>query len=125
MSSRFFVLLALLNVLGCASEALPPAPTTTASYVPVIPCCAPLQGWMREHVGLTMTEGDMTGVASALERTSSFSPDATWEWHRIASEGAAAARENDEGRVRAACRACHERYRPTYRTQFRDRPLAD
>ena len=125
MSSRIFILLVLLNALGCASEPLPPAPMTTASYIPVVPCCAPLQGWMRQHVGLTMTEGDMPGVSRALERTSTLSPDPAWDWRRIASEGAVAARENDESRVRAACRECHGRYRPTYRAQFRDHPLPD
>jgi hypothetical protein len=74
---------------------------------------------MRDRVGMTMTEGDLVGVADALEQTSAWSPDPEWSWQRIAVEGAAAARSSSDMRVRAACRACHERYRPTYKAQYR------
>jgi hypothetical protein len=83
----------------------------------------PLQQWMRDRVGLTMTDGDMPAVADALERTATWSPDPAWDWQRIALAGAAAARSSEELQVRAACRACHERYRPIYKARYRPRVL--
>jgi hypothetical protein len=138
MKTGVIVCAVALFSIGC-SEALPvAAPETPQQQAPqqqanAMPCGAeweghatpcPLQQWMRERVGVTMSDGDLKLVAEALERTATLSPDPDWGWQRIASEGAAAAHESNELRVRAACRACHEQYRPLYKAQYRLRPLA-
>jgi hypothetical protein len=131
---RGLVLLLCLSAAGCAEEegaAIAPRTAVAAAVSPgSAPTCGaawegsakpcPLQGWMRDHVGQAMADEDFLVLASALDLVARATPDATWEWQRIARDAAAASRRQDWAQVRASCRECHERYRPTFKVRYRD-----
>ena len=85
-----------------------------------IPC--PLQLWMRDHVSASLADDDFPALADALTTASKWSPDPEWEWEKIASAGADAARRGNIEDIKQACRTCHVRYRPIYKERYRPRP---
>jgi hypothetical protein len=62
-------------------------------------------------------------LARGFERLPSLEPEDMPEWAGIARAGADAARQHDIAAVREVCAACHEKYRPRYRANMRNRPL--
>lgn len=89
------------------------------------PC--PLQKWMQDNVGSKLADGKLTDVATSLDKVATISPDATWtDWAKFAKDGAAAARKGgDDGTraTKAACKACHDKYKNDYKTKFRTKAV--
>jgi hypothetical protein len=89
------------------------------------PC--PLQKWMQDNMGAKMSDGKLDEVAASLDKVSTMSPDATWtDWPKFAKDGAAAARKGgDDGTrgAKAACKACHDKYKNDYKTKFRTKAV--
>lgn len=90
---------------------------------PGLPPC-PLQSFMRNKIAAPLAQKDMTALAAGLDRVGTMQPDQAWtSWGTFASAGASAARANDIVGVRAACKGCHDAWRPAYRKDYRLRPL--
>ncbi len=89
------------------------------------PC--PLQKWMQDNMGSKMMEGDLAAVATSFDKVATMSPDASWgDWAKISKDGAAAARKGgDEGTqgAKAACKACHDKYKTDYKQKFRTKAV--
>ncbi|HXX65882.1 MAG TPA: hypothetical protein VEK07_01795 [Polyangiaceae bacterium] len=103
----------------------PGAPGTLADAA----CGAPpggscvLRDWMNAHMAPAVIAGDFDALKGALDQTVAFAPDGYPNWRSIARDGADAARTQDLGAVKAACRSCHAQYRDRYRRELGDRPL--
>jgi hypothetical protein len=89
------------------------------------PC--PLQKWMQDNMGSKMMEGNLGAVATSFDKVATMSPDASWgDWAKISKDGAAAARKGgDEGTqgAKAACKACHDKYKNEYKQKFRTKAV--
>jgi hypothetical protein len=85
------------------------------------PC--PLQRFMRQQVAAPLARGDMKMIAASLRRVAALAPSEMTSWSSIASQGAAAADQDDTKSLRATCSACHEAYRAAYRAKYRARPI--
>lgn len=84
------------------------------------PC--PLQKWMRANLGTPLAGGDTAALAAGLNKVAAASPDASWNWSKIANDGAAAAAAGDVPGAKAACKSCHDAYKGPYKERFRTRP---
>ncbi len=124
---------------------LPPAPITTAPTAPTTgvkpppkpptsapvslgPCGTklnpcPLQRWMRANIAPAITANDTQALARALDRAAAFSPDGSWRWSEIAKTGAEFARQGDMSAARQSCKGCHELYKPSWKSNYRSRPV--
>jgi hypothetical protein len=111
-------------VLGPLTMAAGPAPSVRSCGAPGKPPC-PLQAWMREQVAAPLAKRDRERLAAGLERLRALNPEPDgWKhWDRIASDGARAAREGNDGGTLEACRRCHDVYRSRYNDRFRERAL--
>ena len=120
----FGVAFGMCATTGAVALFQPAAPAFAATCGdPGLPPC-PLQSFMRNKVAAPLAQREMAGLASALDRAGTMQPDKAWaSWGTFASAGAAAARRNDVEAVRAACKACHDAWRPAYRKDYRLRPL--
>jgi hypothetical protein len=78
---------------------------------------------MKSNAGPAMSARDADAVAAAFDRIAAFAPPGYPSWASIAKDGAAAARAQELEAARAACRSCHEQYRPRYREERRGAPL--
>ena len=89
------------------------------------PC--PLQKWMQDNMGSKMMDGNLGAVATSFDKVATISPDASWsDWAKISKDGAAAARKGgDEGTqgAKAACKACHDKYKNDYKQKFRTKAV--
>jgi hypothetical protein len=127
--------------LACAGEAAevapqhepPPAAAQVASALPAAASRGaeaatadadfPLRSWMLADMPRAMRVRDFAALARALNEVAQFAPDEFPRWAAIAQAGAQAAAREDIEQVGASCAGCHEKYRPTYRTHMRVRPL--
>lgn len=81
------------------------------------PC--PLQKWMRANLGTPLAAGDTAALATNLKKVAASSPEASWTWSKIASDGAAAAAKGDLGGAKASCKSCHDAYKDQYKQKYR------
>jgi hypothetical protein len=85
------------------------------------PC--PLQKWMSANMGPSSTEDPMPfdALASNFAKVASKSPGADYpEWQSIAKGGADAAKAKDAGKVKAACKSCHDKYKKQFKEKNRE-----
>jgi hypothetical protein len=85
------------------------------------PC--PLQKWMRANMGPAAAAEDAPALAKALDKAATMSPDASWTWGKIATDGAAAAKKGDVAGAKASCKSCHDAYKDKYKNKFRDKAV--
>jgi len=85
------------------------------------PC--PLQKWMRANMGPALAGNDLPALAKVLDKTGGLSPDPSWEWGAIAKAGADAARKGDLAGAKTSCKTCHDKYKDSYKTQFRTKTV--
>ncbi len=82
---------------------------------------------MQDNVGSKLSDGNLGAVATSLDKVATMSPDPTWtDWAKFAKDGAAAARKGgDDGTqaAKAACKACHDKYKNDYKTKFRTKAV--
>jgi hypothetical protein len=122
LGSRSWAVL-LAGVVGAAALASLPAIASAddACGSKDNPC--PLQKWMRANMGPALANGDMPGLAKALDQAVAFSPDPSWAWAKIAKDGADAARKGDAAGAKASCKACHDAHKDKYKAQFRTKAV--
>lgn len=107
----------LSAILGASLAAF--APSVASADAPAEcgskdnPC--PLQKWMRANLGTALAANDSAALAANLNKVANASPDATWNWKKIASDGAAAAGRGDIAGAKAACKSCHDAYKDQYK----------
>jgi hypothetical protein len=122
--------IALAALFGCGvakGESSPEAAPAAAAPAPVcgqdrLPDC-PLQGWMKANLQGAVRRQDFGLLTKGFERLPSLAPEDMAEWAGFARAGADAAKQHDISAVREVCAACHEKYRPRYRANMRNRPL--
>ena len=78
---------------------------------------------MRANMGPALASNDMPNLAKALDKAVTLSPDASWEWSKIAKDGADAARKGDLPATKAACKTCHDKYKDSYKSKFRTKAV--
>ena len=82
------------------------------------PC--PLQKWMRQNMAPALAAGDNAGLAAALDKVATISPDASWAtWGTYSKQGSDAAKKGDLVSAKAACKGCHDAYKDKYKAQYR------
>jgi hypothetical protein len=85
------------------------------------PC--PLQAWMKANMGPSATEDPMPfdALAKNFKTIAGKSPGAAFgDWSKIANDGAAAAAAKDAGKVKGACKTCHDKYKKMFKDENRD-----
>ncbi len=129
------------DLLGNPAPPAPAAPATT-EHAPVAPkpppvvvapppakdcgdknTPCPLQRWMRANMAPALAAMDAPALARALDRTASFSPDASWTWAAMSKTAADAARRGDVAEARKSCQACHNAYKEKWKASYRKRPV--
>jgi len=109
----------------------PPTTTTTktAKGPPSMGCGpkndqCPLQAWMRQYIATAVSASDTNGLAKALDRVATMSPDPAWtSWVDISKKGADAARAGNMEEARKSCQGCHDAYKTKFRASFRNRGI--
>ncbi len=125
MKSKAWVgLMAMLMVGAASMGALPSA--ASADSAPACgtkdnPC--PLQKWMRANMGPALASADLATLAKSLDKAATFSPDPSWDWSKIAKDGADAARKGDLAATKASCKTCHDKYKDSYKSKFRTKAV--
>ncbi len=89
------------------------------------PC--PLQKWMQDNMGSKMMDGNLDAVAASFDKVATMSPDPSWaDWSKVSKDGAAAARKGGDAGTqgaKAACKACHDKYKNDYKQKFRTKAV--
>jgi hypothetical protein len=85
---------------------------------------------MEHNLQQPLDAGDLTRVATGLDRLLRFAPDPSWNagaagWGTIATDAVAAAKAGDVARVKQACKTCHKAWRAKYKASFRQRAVAE
>ena len=122
--------LVLFGLPSCAERrdattepARPGKASTTTALAPAVGPDFPLQAWMKATAARTMVSGSPEALVAVFDRIERFDPPGYDGWKTIAGQGAAAARASNVDGCRVACKACHDRYRQSYRDRDRRRPL--
>jgi hypothetical protein len=103
-----------------------PGPALAAALCgdsPLASC--PLQSWMNASLAPTFRRKDFVRLEAAFRDLAGLGPEGWSDWPQLAEAGATAARAQLIDDVRAACSACHSRFRTRYRAELRARPLPD
>ena len=111
-------------VLGASAVAVTPgvsAADGAACGAKENPC--PLQKWMKSNMGQQLAGEDYAALAASFDKLAKSSPDKSWDWSKIATDGAAAAKAKNNDAVKAACKSCHDQYKKSYKEKYRDRPF--
>lgn len=107
---------------GVPQRSFEPSPDGSASET-TAPLRHPLKTWMRANAAPAMTAGDAKALSRAFQRIESFSPPGYPDWPSLARAGAAAARDGNLERCRAACKTCHDAHAGRYRRELRSASL--
>jgi len=127
MTNKTWFGLLLAGVLGAVAwGALPSSVAAAGETAPACgskenPC--PLQKWMKGTLGAALAGNDLQALAKSLDKSASFSPDPSWEWAAIAKAGADAARKGDVAGAKASCKSCHDKYKDSYKSNFRTKAV--
>ncbi|WP_394838994.1 hypothetical protein LVJ94_19070 [Pendulispora rubella] len=126
MKNKTWFGLLLAGVLGMAAWGAWPSSVMAEEAHPTCgskdnPC--PLQKWMKGTLGAALAGNDLPALAKALDKSATFSPDPSWEWGTIAKAGADAARKGDVAGAKASCKACHDKYKDSYKSKFRTKAV--
>jgi hypothetical protein len=78
---------------------------------------------MKANMTPAVTANDFEALGVALAKVSKLAPAGYPNWASIAKDGADAARVQDLGAVKAACRSCHNQYKDKYKREMRDRDI--
>jgi hypothetical protein len=88
----------------------------------------PMQTWMKANASAAMNAQDHQRLMDVFGRIAEIAPTGADEadfrdWKSMAKAGSEAAQKHDLERVRAACKGCHDVYRPAYKARLRNRAL--
>jgi cytochrome c5 len=83
---------------------------------------------MQDNMGSKMMDGNLDAVAASFDKVATMSPDPSWaaDWSKMSKDGASAARKGgDVGTqgAKAACKACHDKYKNDYKQKFRTKAV--
>jgi len=79
----------------------------------------PLDRWMRLVIAPAAASGDAAGLVAGLAKVAAMSPDPSWDWARIAQDGADGARRGNVAAATATCGPCHLQYKAPWRERHR------
>jgi hypothetical protein len=132
MIRNIFLAAIVVGLLGCSADApknnsgtgtgagATSGSSSTASF--------PMQTWMKANASAALNAQDHARLLEVFGRIEEIGPTGADEadfrdWKSMAAAGAEAAKKHDLERVRAACKNCHEVYRPAYKARLRSRAL--
>ena len=125
------IVIGAVATLFAASAPAAPSDTPPAAPSKEFACGAkekpcPLQGWMKENMGPSVTEEPppWDALAKNLKVIAGKSPGAAFpNWAKNANDGAAAAGKKDLAGVKASCKTCHDAYKKKFKEESRDMPF--
>ncbi len=114
---------------GPAPTAAPGPASTATAAAKTYDCGAkgqklcPMQAWMKSTMAAASSSGDGDRLAKALTYVAGHAPPGFGEWAAIARAGATKARTDDIDGAKDSCKACHDKYKETYKATLRDHPF--